>query len=138
MRAEDVLGRVVLVTGKEEYLGARTVEEVRAVVRAHDPEAEISEATGADLTLATLRGEVALVTQEHHVFVGTVGENLRLPRPLATDDEVHAALTAVDADDWVRALPDGLDTIVGSGGHPLTEAQAQQLALARLVLADPA
>ncbi|KRE43880.1 ABC transporter ATP-binding protein [Knoellia sp. Soil729] len=90
-----------------------------------------------DLTLTTLRGEVALVTQEHHVFVGTVGENLRLPRPLATGDEVHAALTAVDAEAWVRALPDGLDTTVGSGGHPLTEAQAQQLALARLVLADP-
>ncbi len=90
-----------------------------------------------DLTLSTLRGSVALVTQEHHVFVGTVGENLRLPRPTASDDEVYAALSAVDADAWVRALPDGLATTVGSGGHPLTEAQAQQLALARLVLADP-
>lgn len=90
-----------------------------------------------DLTLASLRGEVALVTQEHHVFVGTAGENLRLPRPLATDDEVYAALAAVDADAWVRALPNGLETTVGSGGHPLTEAQSQQLALARLVLADP-
>ncbi|KGN32873.1 multidrug ABC transporter ATPase [Knoellia sinensis KCTC 19936] len=90
-----------------------------------------------DLDLPTLRGEVALVTQEHHVFVGTVGENLRLPRPTASDDEVYAALSAVDAAAWVRALPDGLDTTVGSGGHALTEAQAQQLALARLVLADP-
>ncbi|WP_404384586.1 ABC transporter ATP-binding protein/permease [Knoellia locipacati] len=90
-----------------------------------------------DLTLPTLRGEVALVTQEHHVFVGTVGENLRLPRPSASDDEVYAALAAVDADTWVRALPDRLETRVGSGGHALTEAQAQQLALARLVLADP-
>ncbi|CAN7335119.1 ABC transporter ATP-binding protein [Knoellia sp. LjRoot47] len=90
-----------------------------------------------DLTLPTLRGEVALVTQEHHVFVGTVGENLRLPRPSASDDDVYAALDAVDAAGWVRALPDGLDTTVGSGGHVLTEAQAQQLALARLVLADP-
>ncbi|MEO7267605.1 MAG: ABC transporter ATP-binding protein [Knoellia sp.] len=90
-----------------------------------------------DLTLSSLRSQVALVTQEHHVFVGTVGENLRLPRPLASDDEVYAALSAVDAVAWVRALPDGLETTVGSGGHPLTEAQAQQLALARLVLADP-
>lgn len=90
-----------------------------------------------DLTLSDLRGEVALVTQEHHVFVGTVGENLRLPRPSASEEEVYAALSAVDADGWVRALPDGLDTTVGSGGHPLTEGQAQQLALARLVLADP-
>ncbi|MEO6021444.1 MAG: ABC transporter ATP-binding protein [Knoellia sp.] len=90
-----------------------------------------------DLPLASLRGQVALVTQEHHVFVGTVGENLRLPRPLTPDDEVYAALAAVDADTWVRALPEGLETTVGSGGYPLTEAQSQQLALARLVLADP-
>lgn len=90
-----------------------------------------------DLTLSDLRGEVALVTQEHHVFVGTVGENLRLPRPLASDDDVYAALSAVDAAAWVRALPSGLETTVGSGGHPLSEGQAQQLALARLVLADP-
>jgi ABC-type multidrug transport system fused ATPase/permease subunit len=90
-----------------------------------------------DLELPVLRGEVALVTQEHHVFVGTVAENLRLPRPEATDDELHEALAAVDAAGWAAALPHGLDTVVGSGGHPLTEAQGQQLALARLVLADP-
>jgi ABC-type multidrug transport system fused ATPase/permease subunit len=90
-----------------------------------------------DLDLPTLRGEVALVTQEHHVFVGTLADNLRLPRPAATDDELMAALAAVDADGWALALPDGLETAVGSGGHPLTEAQGQQLALARLVLADP-
>ncbi|KGN37364.1 multidrug ABC transporter ATPase [Knoellia subterranea KCTC 19937] len=90
-----------------------------------------------DLTLTELRGEVALVTQEHHVFVGTVAENLRLPRPGASDEDLYAVLSAVDADAWVRALPEGLETTVGSGGHTLTEAQAQQLALARLVLADP-
>lgn len=90
-----------------------------------------------DLPFGRLRGEVALVTQEHHVFVGTVADNLRLPRPSASEDDLYAALAAVDADVWVRALPDGLDTTVGSGGHDLTEAQAQQLALARLVLADP-
>ena len=58
MRAEDVLGRVILVTGKEEFLGARTVEEVRAVVRAHDAESELSEAAASELTLATL-GELS-------------------------------------------------------------------------------
>ncbi len=90
-----------------------------------------------DLELTTLRGEVALVTQEHHVFVGTLAENLRLPRPAATDAELDDALTAVDALEWARALPQGLATVVGSGGHELSEAQAQQVALARLVLADP-
>ena len=91
-----------------------------------------------ELPLDDLRGHVALVTQEHHVFVGTLRENLALAAPPgAGDDEIRAALDAVDALDWVDALPDGLDTVVGSGGRALTAAQAQQIALARLVLADP-
>ena len=90
-----------------------------------------------DLPLERLRTEVSLVTQEHHVFVGTLAENLRLARVDATDEQVHAALAAVDAGEWVRALPDGLDTPVGAGALALSPAQAQQVALARLVLADP-
>jgi ABC-type multidrug transport system fused ATPase/permease subunit len=90
-----------------------------------------------DLELAQLRGEVALVTQEHHVFVGTLEDNLRLARPEASREQLLEALSAVDAREWATGLPDGLDTTVGSGGHRLTEPQAQQLALARLVLADP-
>jgi ABC-type multidrug transport system fused ATPase/permease subunit len=84
-----------------------------------------------------VRSHVALVNQEHHVFVGTLRDNLRLARPDADDAELRAALDAVDAGPWVAALPEGLDTAVGSGGHRLTPPQAQQLALARLVLADP-
>ncbi len=90
-----------------------------------------------DLPLEDLRREVALVTQEQHVFVGTVAENLRLARPGASDDQLAEALAAVDALVWVEALPEGLETVVGAGGYPLTPAQAQQVALARLVLADP-
>jgi ABC-type multidrug transport system fused ATPase/permease subunit len=90
-----------------------------------------------DLELDRLRGEVALVTQEHHVFVGTIADNLLLAQPGATTDELWSALRAVDADGWASGMPEGLATIVGSGGHALTEAQSQQLALARLVLADP-
>jgi ABC-type multidrug transport system fused ATPase/permease subunit len=91
-----------------------------------------------ELPLDDLRGHVALVTQEHHVFVGTLRENLALAAPPgATDDGIRGALDAVDALDWVDALPAGLDTVVGSGGRALTAAQAQQVALARLVLADP-
>ncbi|MEW9547321.1 ABC transporter ATP-binding protein [Nonomuraea sp. NPDC050783] len=81
---------------------------------------------------------VALVTQEVHVFAGPLADDLRLARPAATDDDLRAALAPVDALDWVEALPDGLATVVGEGGHRLTGAQRQQLALARLVLADPA
>ncbi|QYX81909.1 ABC transporter ATP-binding protein [Streptomyces akebiae] len=84
-----------------------------------------------------VRSHVALVNQEHHVFVGSLRDNLLLARTGAQDAELWAALGAVDADTWARALDEGLDTEVGSGGFTLTPAQAQQIALARLVLADP-
>ena len=90
-----------------------------------------------ELPLDELRGQVALVTQEHHVFVGTLRENVALARPDASDVEIHAALDAVDADVWAAELDDGLDTRLGSGALELSAPQAQQLALARLVLADP-
>ncbi|MET7417793.1 ABC transporter ATP-binding protein [Dactylosporangium sp. NPDC005555] len=89
----------------------------------------------SDLPLSSLRRHVALVTQEHHVFLGTVRDNLILARPDATTADLRHALTTVDALDWVDALPGGLDTTLGE--PPLSPAQAQQLALARLVLADP-
>ncbi|GAA4701810.1 ABC transporter ATP-binding protein [Pseudonocardia yuanmonensis] len=91
-------------------------------------------------TAGTIRpdpGAVALVTQEVHVFAGPLAADLRLARPEATDPELRAALARVGALDWAAALPEGLDTVVGTGGHALTAVQAQQLALARLVLADP-
>ncbi|MER5312383.1 ABC transporter ATP-binding protein [Streptomyces sp. NPDC002773] len=84
-----------------------------------------------------VREHVALVNQEHHVFVGTLRDNLLLARTGASDTDLWAALTAVDAEVWARGLDEGLDTEVGSGGRSLTPAQAQQIALARLVLADP-
>ena len=88
-------------------------------------------------SVAVPAGEVALITQEVHVFAGPLADDLRLARPGATDDEVRAALAAVDALGWVQRLPDGMDTEVGAGGYVLTAAQAQQLAFARLILADP-
>ncbi|UKY53989.1 ABC transporter ATP-binding protein [Streptomyces inhibens] len=91
----------------------------------------------SDLPAERIRELVALVNQEHHIFVGPLRDNLLLARTAATDAELWAALGAVDAADWARALDQGLDTEVGSGGHTLTPAQAQQIALARLVLADP-
>lgn len=84
-----------------------------------------------------LRRQVVLVTQEHHVFLGTVRDNLLIAEPTATDGDLWAALTAVGADTWVRDLPDGLDTRLGEGGRRTDGPQAQQLALARVVLADP-
>jgi ABC-type multidrug transport system fused ATPase/permease subunit len=71
------------------------------------------------------------------VFVGSLADNLRLADPDVSEAAMREALDAVDALDWVDRLPAGLDTEVGSGSRELTPAQAQQLALARLVLLDP-
>ncbi|MFE6521478.1 ABC transporter ATP-binding protein [Streptomyces sp. NPDC057794] len=97
----------------------------------------LGEAELSRMPAERVRAHVALVNQEHHVFVGSLRDNLRLARTGAADAELWAALGAVDADGWARALDDGLDTEVGSGALALTPAQAQQIALARLVLADP-
>ncbi|QXQ16070.1 ABC transporter ATP-binding protein/permease [Skermania piniformis] len=101
-------------------------------------QAEIGGVPLAELTAEQVRDQVAIISQEVHVFAGPLIDDLRLTRPDAPADAVRAALSLVAALPWVDALPDGLDTEVGEGGHALTAAQAQQLALARLVLRDPA
>ncbi|MCB5908364.1 ABC transporter ATP-binding protein [Streptomyces pinistramenti] len=90
----------------------------------------------AELAPEVLRRQVVLVTQEHHVFLGTVRENLLIGAPAAADAELHAALATVGAD-WAARLPAGLDTELGPGGLRPDGAQSQQLALARVLLADP-
>lgn len=88
-----------------------------------------------ELGPSATRRAVALISQEVHVFAGSLADDLRLARPDASDADLVAALEKVGARGWAEAL--GLATVVGEGGHQLTVTQAQQLALARLVLADP-
>ncbi|MDO5035215.1 MAG: ABC transporter ATP-binding protein [Actinomycetaceae bacterium] len=90
-----------------------------------------------ELSEDDLHQNVSLVTQEHHVFVGTIADNLRLAKSDATDEEMWQVLESLGAEKWVRDLRDGLDAKVGSGALTLTPAQAQQLALARIVLMNP-
>ncbi|WP_380170610.1 ABC transporter ATP-binding protein [Kineococcus sp. DHX-1] len=91
----------------------------------------------AALDADAVRERIGVIAQESHVFTGTLREDLTLARPGASDEEVRAALAVVGAEDWVAALPAGLETRVGPGELPLSPARAQQLALARLVLRDP-
>ena len=83
------------------------------------------------------RREILLVSQESHIFATSILENVLLARPDAGEEGVRQALATTGAAEWVDALEDGWQTAVGTGGHPLTGAQEQQLALARVVLADP-
>ncbi|MGU3650349.1 ABC transporter ATP-binding protein [Mycolicibacterium sp. A43C] len=91
-----------------------------------------------DMTAEQRRRHVAIISQDVHVFAGELADDLRLAKPDASDDEIAAALHTVGAGQWVATLSDGVRTIVGEGGHELTAAQAQQVALARLLLLDPA
>ncbi|MFJ8076647.1 ABC transporter ATP-binding protein [Streptomyces sp. NPDC096176] len=120
--------------------GAGKTTLAKLIAGVHDPATGTIALGGVDsreLGPAGVRQAVTLISQEVHVFAGPLSEDLRLARPEATDEELRAALAHVDALHWVDALPDGLATVVGEGGHRLTVTQAQHLALARLVLADP-
>ncbi|WP_326608910.1 ABC transporter ATP-binding protein/permease [Streptomyces scopuliridis] len=98
-----------------------------------------------ELSPHDLRKHVVLVSQDQYIFGGTLRENLELSASgvdqdapaEAQDAELWRALETVGAGDWVDALPEKLDTEVGTGGEEVTDAQAQQIALARLLLADP-
>lgn len=96
---------------------------------------------GADLArsdLEAVRSHASIVSQDVHVFRGTLREDLQLAAPRATDEELRRALRRVDALGWADRLPQGLDTEVGEKGERLTAEQSQQLALARIALRDPA
>ena len=89
------------------------------------------------LALVSLHDEVGYVTQDAHLFHDTVRANLAYARPGASEEQMWAALADAQVAELVRRLPDGLDTVLGHGRTQLTPAQAQQVALARLVVADP-
>jgi ATP-binding cassette subfamily B protein len=91
-----------------------------------------------DLTQDSLRAAVGVVSQEPHLFHASIRENLRYAAPDATDDELWAAARAAQIDELVASLPDGLDTLVGDRGHRLSGGEKQRIAIARMLLKDPA
>lgn len=91
-----------------------------------------------DLTLHSLRDAMGFVAQDVYLFQGTVRDNLSLGRPDATDDEIWAAVELAEARDFIMAMPNGLDTVVGERGQKLSGGQRQRLTIARAILADPA
>ncbi|MEU4563825.1 ABC transporter ATP-binding protein [Actinoplanes sp. NPDC023936] len=117
--------------------GKTTLAAIAAgIIEPSDGSVELGGVPLSDLGEHATRRRIALISQEVHVFAGPLADDLRLARPGAADAELAAVLERTGAT-WVASLPDGLATHVGEGGHRLTAAQAQQLALARLLLADP-
>lgn len=90
-----------------------------------------------DLSFASLRGAVAMVSQETYIFMGTIAENIAYARPDATREEIVEAAVAASAHPFICRLPDGYDTVIGTGGRRLSGGERQRLSIARAILADP-
>lgn len=90
-----------------------------------------------DLSFSSLRGAVAMVSQETYIFMGTIAENIAYARPDATREEIVQAAIAASAHPFICRLPDGYDTVIGRGGRQLSGGERQRLSIARAILADP-
>src|SRR4029079_3185147 len=120
--------------------GAKTMS-AKLIARFYDPTSGAVTLDGIDLrdvSQSQLRRHVVMVTQENFMFDGTVADNIPFGRPDATDAEVATAATAVGANRFIDALPDGYDTDVAKRGGRLSAGQRQLVAFARAFLADPA
>ncbi|WP_372790316.1 ABC transporter ATP-binding protein [Paraconexibacter sp.] len=113
---------------------------VKLLLRLEDPTSGTISIDGTplpDVSLESLRGAIGYVAQDVFLFSGTVRDNVAYGRPGASDAEVEQALAAAEALDFVRAMPAGVDTLVGERGLRVSGGQRQRLSLARAILRDP-
>ena len=111
----------------------------KLLLRFYDPHAGAVRLDGHDLrelTLRSLRENVAVLLQETLVFDGTVRENIAYGKPEASEEEIVAAAKSADAHGFVEALPEGYDTVVGQKGRLLSDGQRQRVAIARAMIRD--
>lgn len=111
----------------------------RLIARFHDVEAGAIEIGGIDvreIAPDVLNAHVAYVFQDVFLFAGTVAENIRLAKPDASDEEVTAAARAAQAHDFISALPQGYDTLLGERGFGLSGGERQRISIARAILKD--
>ncbi|WP_236945087.1 ABC transporter ATP-binding protein [Kocuria flava] len=130
-------GRTVALVGSS---GAGKSTVAQLVARLYDVTSGAVGLGGVDVrdtTFASLRETIGMVTQDGHLFHESIRENLTLVRPEATDEQLWDALARARMDHVIRALPDGLDTVVGERGYRLSGGERQRLTIARLLLAAP-
>ncbi len=130
-------GQTIAIVGAT---GAGKSSVVKLLLRFYDPTAGRITLDGHDLRAlrkTDLRAAIGLVSQDVFLFHGTVRENIAYGRPDATDAQIEAAAAAAEALEFIRALPEGLDTVVGERGQKLSGGQRQRLSIARAVLKDP-
>jgi ABC-type multidrug transport system fused ATPase/permease subunit len=130
-------GRTVALVGPS---GSGKTSLVALVARLYDPSEGAVLVDGADVRsvdLASLRSQVAFVGDESFLFSDDVAANIAYARPGASREEIEAAARRAQADEFIRALPDGYETLVGSRGWNLSGGQRQRIAIARALLADP-
>lgn len=130
-------GHMVALVG---HSGAGKTTLSQLVTRMYDPTQGAVRIAGTDLrdvTQASLRATVGVVSQEAHLFHDTIAENLRYARPEATDADIRTALRQAHIADLVDSLPDGIHTVVGDRGYRLSGGERQRLAIARMLLKAP-
>lgn len=130
-------GEIIAVVGPTGAGKSTLAQIVAGIIRPSQGRATIDGQDVVDLPAERMREQVAMVSQEVHCFAGTLADNVRMAAPEASVEQVLAALDQVGSADWAHALPDGIDTRIGGGGHRLTPMQEQQVALSRVLLADP-
>lgn len=121
--------------------GAGKSTVLRLMMRFHDPtsgEVEIDDQDLRNLSYVSLRNAIGYVSQDVFLFHGTVRDNIAYGRPEATQEEIESAAKSAEAHDFILALPEGYETVVGERGQKLSGGQRQRLSIARAILRDPA